>query len=90
MLTTVSIVSRVVVSGNFSQFCPRFWYDAKVLEILNHEEALAMYKMIRRYQINQDNFKYENNNNNMETIQYPSIRAPRPVMSMEQLLPDDE
>lgn len=63
---------------------------AKVLDILNHEEALAMYKMIRRYQINQDNFKYENNNNNMETIQYPSMRAPRPVMSMEQLLPDDE
>lgn len=62
---------------------------SKVLEILNHEEALAMYKMIRRYQINQDSFKYENKNshNGMETIQYPSVR---PVMSMEQFLPDEE
>lgn len=67
---------------------------AKVLEILNKEEPLALYKMIRRFQINQYNQeqpKHHDNSNDM--IQYPFIRneprAPRSVVSME-ILPDSE
>ena len=69
---------------------------AKVLEILNHEETLALYKMIRRFQINQynqDQQKHDNGSNDI--IQYPyarnepSPRTPRSVVSME-ILPDVE
>ena len=58
---------------------------AKVLEILNKEDALSMYKMIRRYQINQDQFKHDSN----EVMQYPqqNDRHHRPVVSME-IIPD--
>lgn len=66
---------------------------AKVLEILNNEDTLALYKMIRRFQINQynqDQFKHENGN---EIIQYPLVRNDsrhmRPVVSME-ILPDND
>lgn len=58
---------------------------AKVLEILNQEDALSMYKMIRRYQINQDHLTPENN----EVMQYPmrNDQHRRPVVSME-IIPD--
>lgn len=63
---------------------------SKVLEILNGEDTLALYKMIRRYQINQHNqeqYKYDNNNN--DVMQYPTTRTMRPTVSME-ILPDVE
>lgn len=68
---------------------------AKVLEILNREEVLALYKMIRRYQINQYNqeqhSKYENNTHDI--VQYPPLQHSRPssrsVVSME-ILPEVE
>jgi hypothetical protein len=62
---------------------------SKVLEILNKEETLALYKMIRRFQIHQQHQEpYNNNNNHHDVAQYP-IRPPRPVVSME-ILPDTE
>jgi hypothetical protein len=67
---------------------------SKVLEILNHEETLALYKMIRRFQINQYNQDHhKNDTGNNDLIQYPymrnepSPRIPRSVVSME-ILPD--
>lgn len=68
---------------------------AKVLEILNNEETLALYKMIRRFQINQYNQEQQKHDNNNDIIQYPyarnesSPRTPRSVVSME-ILPDVE
>lgn len=65
----------------------------KVLEILNNEEVLALYKMIRRFQINQYNqeqySKYENTN---DIIQYPSVnsRMSRGGSISMELLPDVE
>lgn len=66
---------------------------AKVLEILNNEDTLSIYKMIRRFQMNQHNqeqFKQENGN---DIIQYPLVRneqrAPRPIVSME-ILPETD
>jgi len=67
---------------------------AKVLEILNNEETLALYKMIRRFQINQYNQEQLKHENNNDSIQYPitrcdTPRTPRSVVSME-ILPDVE
>lgn len=67
---------------------------AKVLEILNNEDTLALYKMIRRFQINQYNQEQLKNENNNDIIQYPitrcdTPRTPRSVLSME-ILPDVE
>jgi hypothetical protein len=67
---------------------------SKVLEILNNEETLALYKMIRRFQINQYNQDQHKNDNNSEIMNYPNIRnepprTPRSVVSME-ILPDVE
>lgn len=56
---------------------------SKVLEILNNEETLALYKMIRRFQINQNNQENFNHNTNNDVMQYPNSRPIRPVVSME-------
>ena len=62
---------------------------AKVLEILNKEDTLALYKMIRRFQINQYNQDQQKHDNGHDMIQYPFVRnePPRSVVSME-ILPD--
>jgi hypothetical protein len=68
---------------------------SKVLEILNNEETLALYKMIRRFQINQYNQDQQKHDNVNDIIQYPYVRnessprTPRSVVSME-ILPDVE
>lgn len=58
---------------------------SKVLEILNQEDTLSLYKMIRRFQINQHHQDFKNDhhphNNNSEIIQYPAVRR----ISMENL-----
>jgi hypothetical protein len=50
---------------------------AKVLDILNKEDALSQYKMIRRYQINQNgqDFKHHEHHNTTDAIQYPPSRS---------------
>lgn len=48
---------------------------AKVLEILNGEDTLSQYKMIRRYQINQHGQDFKPQHHSAETMQYPSSRS---------------
>ena len=48
---------------------------AKVLEILNGEDTLSQYKMIRRYQINQHGQDFKPQHHSADTMQYPSSRS---------------
>jgi len=44
----------------------------KVLELINKEDTLSLYKMIRRYQINHLNDKQDNTS---ERVEYPHSRV---------------
>lgn len=68
---------------------------ARVLELLNNEDTLSVYKMIRRYQINQHNQDHHKHDINNDSIHYPLHRdesytpRSRSVVSME-IVPDSD